>query len=299
MKRVIRVGSRESELALAQARWIISKIKGSYPGLEFEIVGIKTKGDIILDSRLDKVGGKGLFIKEIENALLGNRIDIAVHSMKDMPAEIPDELIISAVSKREDPVDVLITADGKKLEDLKQGAVIGTGSSRREVQLSGVRPDLKFELLRGNVITRIKKLVDNQYDGIILAAAGLRRLGLYDNRVYRFSIDEMIPAVCQGILAVESRKSEDMHCILDSVHDRESELCSTAERAFMIELNGGCTTPMAAHAVIEGGNMKVYGMLASGDKERLVRSCVEGSINEAHELGLRLAAVLISMLHDI
>lgn len=299
MKKIIRVGSRKSDLAMVQTNWVINKIKAKHPELEFEIIGMKTKGDIVLDSRLDKIGGKGLFIKELETALIENRIDFAVHSLKDFPAEIPDELIICAVSDREDPADVLVTNDGTRLEDLRPGAVIGTGSLRREVQLLKIRPDLKFELLRGNVLTRLNKLLIKQYDAIVLAAAGLKRLGLYEKSFQTFNIDEMVPAVGQGVLAIEARKSFDANFILDSVHCYNSELESKAERSFMIRLNGGCTTPIAAHAVIEGENMIVYGMLASNDKEKLVKLSIVGNKHDGTSLGIRLAEILLEEMKKI
>lgn len=296
MKRKIRVGSRESKLALVQSEWVVDEIRKKHPELEFEIVPIKTKGDVLLDTRLDKIGGKGLFIKELEIALLAQSIDIAVHSMKDMPAEIPEGLAISAVSRREDPRDVLVTADGRFFEELVEDAVIGTSSVRREVQLLEKRSDLRFKTLRGNVLTRLNKLLNREYDAIVLAAAGLKRLGLEDRCIQYFDVAEMVPAVGQGILGVETRKNDDISYLLDSVHCEEAAMQLSAERTFMVKLNGGCSVPIAAHAVIEGEKMKVYGLLAPEDKAAVFRATVEGNKHEAAMLGERLADGILEQM---
>mgnify|MGYP005834540529 CR=1 FL=1 len=296
MKRIIKVGSRESKLALAQSNMVIEQIKRKHPEFEFQLIGIKTKGDAILDKRLDKIGGKGLFIKELEQALLSNEIDIAVHSMKDMPAELPEELVIAAVSEREDPRDALVTTDGKLFEELPEGAVVGTSSARREALLLSKRPDLNLKTLRGNVLTRLDKLVNREYDAIVLAAAGLKRLGLEDRAVQFFSEVDIIPAVGQGILAVEARRCDDVQYLIDSVNCPKAQLAVDAERAFMIRLNGGCSIPIAAHAIIEGPKMKVYGMLATEDKSSLYRSVVVGSVSEARQLGEELAQLVLAQM---
>lgn len=298
MKRLIRVGSRESKLAMVQTEWVINGIKKKHPEIEFEIVGIKTSGDIILDRTLDKIGGKGLFIKELENALLNKSIDIAVHSMKDMPAELPDELTIAAVSEREDPRDVLVTSNCATLEQLENGAVVGTSSVRREVQVLSKRPDLQFKTLRGNVLTRLNKLLNKEYDAVILAAAGLKRLGLEQRCVQYFNVNEMIPAVGQGVLAIETRRDDDVEYLMDSVHCEESQLAVDAERTYMIKLNGGCTTPIAAHAVIEGDVMKLYGMLASEDKSFACRAFTQGDKKEAVKLGEKLADMILEQVRN-
>ncbi|NJD01989.1 MAG: hydroxymethylbilane synthase [Ruminiclostridium sp.] len=293
MKKIIRVGSRESRLAMVQTEWVISEIRKKHPELEFEITGIKAKGDMFLDDRLDKIGGKGLFVKELENELLSGAIDFAVHSMKDMPAYIPDKLIIAAVSRREDPRDVLVTADGRKLGDLPEGAIIGTSSIRREVQISEKRPDLKFKNLRGNVLTRIKKLLDGEYDALLLAAAGLKRLGLEERCVEYFDTEDVIPAAGQGILAIEAKRNGKLDFLTDSVHDADSFQVTQAERAFLVGLNGGCSEPIAAHAVISGQHMRIYGMLASEDRSRIFRAETKGSKNDAERLGLQLAELIL------
>jgi hydroxymethylbilane synthase len=295
-KRIVRVGSRKSRLAMAQSKWVIEQVIKKHPDIEFQLVGIQTKGDIILDQRLDKIGGKGLFIKELENAILDGTIDIAVHSMKDMPADIPEGLEIAAVSKREDPRDVLVTGSGVRFNELPVGAVLGTSSARREVQVLLKRPDLRIKTLRGNVNTRLDKLTGNEYDAIMLAAAGLNRLGLGERCVQYFEVDDIIPAVGQGILGVETRKGENVDYLMDTIHSAESAVQIEAERAFLIRLNGGCTIPMAAHAVIEGRRIKVYGMLASDDGKVSVRDIVEGEKDSAAQLGRELADRLVRML---
>lgn len=293
MGKVVRVGTRESKLALVQSEWVISEIKKKYPELEFELVPIKTKGDIILDKRLDKLGGKGLFIKELENALINKTIDMAVHSMKDMPSELPKELIIAAVSKREDPRDVLVTSDGRTLDDLPPNAVIGTSSVRREVQILNKKPGFTIKTLRGNVLTRVSKLTNCEYDALILAKAGLKRLGLEDKCAQCFEIDDMIPAVGQGALAVEARADEDIEYLIKSIHDEETAMCVSSERAYMKKLNGSCSTPIAAHAVITGNTMRIYGMYAEEKSFDVIRESIEGKKNDAVCLGEKLADIIL------
>mgnify|MGYP001208154141 CR=1 FL=1 len=210
MKRLIRVGSRESKLALAQTKCVIESLKNFYPEWEFQIITMKTKGDKFLDADLSKLGGKGLFVKEIEEAILIKDIDMAVHSLKDMPFELPEGLCISAVTRREDPRDVFISPDGTDLKVLKEGAHIGTSSLRRACQLKALRPDVIIFPLRGNIITRIEKMKERGLDGIVLAAAGIKRLGLDKVITKYFSPDEMVPAVGQGALAVETRIDDEM-----------------------------------------------------------------------------------------
>lgn len=294
--KTIKVGSRESALAMAQSKWVITQMHQHFPELVFEIVGIKTKGDIILDKRLDAVGGKGLFIKELEQALIDGKIDMAVHSMKDIPVEIPDSLTISAVSKREDPRDVLITLKRTSFSDLPPGTVIGTSSVRREVQLLEKRPDLHVKTLRGNVLSRINKLYNQEYQALILAAAGLKRLGMEDRCEYYFTTEEMIPAVGQGILAIETRKDDPLiEYLQTSIHSAETALVVAAERAFMIKLNGGCTTPIAAHAIIDYDKMRVSGLLASKTGTEIFRAKVEGNKQDAAFLGEMLAKKILEL----
>lgn len=319
MDKKYRVGTRKSRLAISQTKWVLNEINKKFPYMEFEIVGITTKGDRILDTRLDKIGGKGLFIKEIENALIEEDIDFAVHSLKDMPPDIPQGLEICSVSKREDPRDVILTYDRGCFEELGNGAVIGTSSIRREIQIGDLKKDVVFKTLRGNVNTRLRKLYEKEYNGIVLAAAGLNRLGFSEKsfsdflkseltelniedlelfKVRHFSVEEVIPSVCQGILAIESRKGEDMDFIKESIHCGIACSVSIAERSFMKRLKGGCTTPMAAHGVVCGERLKLCGMLGKEDKSVMVKGVVEGWKNEGKELGERLADQLSDMLRN-
>ena len=293
MKRVIRVGTRKSKLAVAQSNWVINEIKKKFPYMEFELVGINTSGDIILDKRLDKIGGKGLFIKELECALIDGTIDFAVHSMKDMPAFLPEELCIAVISKREDPRDVIVSLEGKTLDELKEGAVVGTSSVRREVQLKELKQGVTIKALRGNVLTRLDKLQNREYDAILLAMAGLKRLDLEEKAVQTFSIDEMIPAVGQGALGIETRKGEDIDYLLESVNDEECALAVKAERAFMLKLDGSCSTPLAAHALIEGNSLVIHGMWAADGNAKVERAYIEGNKSEGEALGQKLAEILL------
>lgn len=293
MDRPIRVGTRQSALAIAQSEIIINQLSKNCSELKFELVGIKTKGDVLLDTRLDLIGGKGLFVNEIESELLKGFIDMAVHSMKDMPSLMPDELEIAAVYKREDPRDVLITMDGTTLDGLKEGSIVGTSSIRREVQLLRLRPDLKVKQLRGNVLIRLDKLSAGEYDAIILAAAGLIRLGLEEKCVQYFSVEEMIPAIGQGILGVQIKKGSILQVLLESIDCPNTRLQLEAERIFMLRLNGGCSTPIAAHAFLEGNTLKLVGMLASSSCTEGFRAFVEGDKHQARILGEKLAEIIL------
>jgi hydroxymethylbilane synthase len=293
MSRIIRIGTRESALAMAQSRLIIDRLSSRFPRLNFELVGMKTKGDVLLDTKLDLIGGKGLFVNEIENALMEDKIHMAVHSMKDMPAVMPEQLTIAAVSEREDPRDVLITADRKGLEELKEGSIVGTSSIRREVQLLSMRPDLRIKQLRGNVLTRLDKLAAGEYDAIILAAAGMKRLGLEEKCVRYFSVQEMIPAIGQGVLGIQVKKGEEMQQLAESINCEEAGLTLEAERRFMFRLNGGCSTPIAAHAEISCENMKIVGMLASESGKDIIKAEIEGHIQQAAFLGEKLADIIL------
>ncbi|HEY9063042.1 MAG TPA: hydroxymethylbilane synthase [Pseudobacteroides sp.] len=289
MRKIVRVGTRKSELAIAQTNWVIDRIKEKFPQLEFELVGIITKGDVILDRSLDKIGGKGLFINELEKALLDNDIDIAVHSMKDMPAELPEKLVIGAIPKREDPRDALVSLEGTDLSRLDKGSVVGTGSIRREVQILGLRPDLKIKPIRGNVPTRISKLKEHQFDAIVLAMAGLKRLGLEGIASYSFSFEEMVPAVGQGALGIEVRKDDELLELIRAINHIDSEICVNAERAFLKRLNGSCSTPLGAYACMSDGGIKIYGMLAENDKTWVRKAVIEGRKEDFEELGTKLA----------
>lgn len=278
MKRRIVVGSRRSKLALAQTRQVTERLgqlaAGAGVPVEFEIREMVTKGDKILDVTLSKVGGKGLFVKEIEQALLSGEIDLAVHSMKDLPAVLPDGLVLGAVPEREDPRDVLIARDGSKLAELPAGSVIGTSSLRRACQIRSVRPDLRVEWIRGNIDTRLGKLENGEFDAILLAAAGLKRLGWQGKISEYLPVDTCLPAVGQGALALECREEDGpLRELLSLLHDPVTGREVAAERAFLARLNGGCEVPIGAHARTEGEGTGETG-LAAGASERSEASIV-------------------------
>lgn len=282
----IRVGSRDSALAVAQALIIINQIKKANPELEIELITMKTTGDMILDKSLDKIGGKGLFVKELDKALIDGRIDIAIHSLKDLPMEINEDLPIVAYSKRESVEDVLILKP--TYEKIIEDGIIGTSSKRREIQLKSLYPNMRFKNIRGNIQTRIKKLCDEDFDATILALAGIKRLKL-ENYIYKiFKTDEIIPAAGQGIIAVQGRKDKD-YLFLDYVNYKTSELCALCERSFVKELNGDCSSPIAAYAEIKNDKLLLRGLYCKEDEEKFVSDKMEGNINEAEKLGRLLA----------
>ncbi len=289
------IGTRGSKLALWQAEWVHARMHELEPGLSISLRRIKTTGDKILDTPLAAIGGKGLFIKEIEDALLRGEIDLAVHSMKDVPTRLPAGLEMLAIPEREDPRDVLISRDGVTLDRLAAGARIGTSSLRRQAQLLHVRPDLSIRILRGNLDTRLRKLEEGEYDGIILAAAGVRRLGWTDRVTEYLSPEVCLPAIGQGALALEGRADDafvrDVAARLDH---RPTRTAVTAERALLERLEGGCQVPIAAHATIAGESLSLSALVAGVDGRRLVRDSIQGSIDEAQGLGVRLAERLLA-----
>lgn len=262
MQSVIRIGSRDSILAVRQAELIRDRISQEHPELDIRIITMKTMGDKILDKSLAAIGGKGLFVKELDRALLDGRIDIAVHSLKDVPMELNPDLPLLAFGKREDPRDVMIYRQG--LSELPENAVIGTSSRRRELQLKKLCPAYTFRGIRGNVQTRMRKLEEEGYDGTLLAAAGLKRLGMEHVIGQYFSVNEIIPAAGQGILAVQGRRGED-YSWLACVDDPESRAAAAAERAFICTVGGGCTSPSAAHAQVSGNEVKLTGLYYNED----------------------------------
>ncbi len=294
MKNQLRIGTRGSQLALWQANWIKETLVRKNPDLDVEIVKIKTTGDKILDVPLAKVGGKGLFVKEIETALLDNSVDLAVHSMKDVPTLLPDGLKIVAISEREDPRDVIISKEGRTLAQLQEGARIGTSSLRRQAQLAGYRPDLVMEPLRGNINTRLKKLRDGQYDAIVLAYAGVKRLGWEGEVTQVLDTDIMLPAIGQGALGIEARGDDPvtLERILFLNHS-ETSLCVRAERAFLHRLEGGCQVPIAAYATTDNGTVTLTGLVAGVDGEKLIRMEVRSDEASAEEAGLELAEQIL------
>jgi len=294
VKKKLKIGTRGSQLALWQANWIKETLVRKNPDLDVEIVKIKTTGDKILDVPLAKVGGKGLFVKEIETALLDNSVDLAVHSMKDVPTLLPDGLKIVAISEREDPRDVIISKEGRTLAQLQEGARIGTSSLRRQAQLAGYRPDLVMEPLRGNINTRLKKLRDGQYDAIVLAYAGVKRLGWEGEVTQVLDTDIMLPAIGQGALGIEARGDDPgtLERILFLNHS-ETSLCVRAERAFLHRLEGGCQVPIAAYATTDNGTVTLTGLVAGVDGEKLIRMEVRSDEASAEEAGLSLAEQIL------
>lgn len=300
----LRLGTRGSNLALWQANHV-AKLINELAGVEVEIVIIKTKGDKILDVALSKIGDKGLFTKEIENQLLEGEIDIAVHSMKDLPSEITPGLIIGAVLERENPQDILIAKKNLTLEQLPPGAVVGTSSLRRIAQIKAFRPDIKTVDIRGNVETRIRKMQELNLDGIILAYAGVKRLEL-DNYITEVIDEEKImPAVGQGAIAVEVRENDNKTMdIINRINHIPTALATTAERAFLRTLEGGCQVPIAAFAKVDNDQLYLQGLVASLDGNEVYKSSIKGEANNAPKLGITLAQELIdqgafSILHDI
>jgi hydroxymethylbilane synthase len=291
----LRIGTRGSQLALYQANWVREKLLQAHPHLTVTLIKIKTTGDKIQDVPLAKIGGKGLFVKEIEEALIDRRIDLAVHSIKDVPTEFPEGLHLSAITKREDPRDVFISKDTTQLKDLPQGAKIGTSSLRRQAQLLHFRGDFEIIPLRGNLDTRLRKLDTKNLDGIVLALAGVRRLGL-ESRVTEILPTEIsLPAIGQGSLGIETRKQDErVEEPIRFLNDPPSSVAVSAERAFLKRLEGGCQVPIAAFGRIVGSTLQIDGLVGTVDGKRLIRHHVEGWPGEAESLGTSLAEVLLS-----
>lgn len=285
------IGSRESRLAAIQSEMVRDYILQNNPDLEVEILTMKTTGDKILNQSLDKIGGKGLFVKELDHALIEKRSDLSVHSLKDVPMELPSELPLIAFSPREDVRDVLVLPEGEKKIDFAKP--IGCSSKRRMMQFRMLYPQAYFQTIRGNVLTRLKKLDAEEYGAIILAAAGLKRLGL-ENRISRyFTTEEMIPAAGQGILAVQGRMGED-YGFLEGYSDEESCVCALAERAFVCELGGNCSTPMAAYAKVEQGKLWLNAMFLDEETGKIHRGSLWGEAEEPETVGIRLAQRFLS-----
>ncbi len=293
--RKVRIGTRGSKLALWQANWVRERLEERYPGIEVELVRIRTSGDRIKDVPLAKIGGKGLFVKEIEEALLDGRVDLAVHSMKDVPTDLPEGLHIAAIAEREDPRDAFISKDGKGLFEMAGGARIGTSSLRRQIQIKRKRPDLAVETLRGNLDTRLRKLRDGSgFDAIIVALAGLKRMGWQEEVTEVLPQDVMIPAIGQGAIGIETREDRgDVMDLIAFLNHHETSLAVRAERAFLKRLEGGCQVPIAAHGTIDGDRLCLVGLVGSIDGSRVLEGRVEGHVQEWERLGVELAEDLL------
>lgn len=282
-------------LALQQSGMIKAVLESLWPGISVELKVIKTTGDKITDVPLAKVGGKGLFVKEIEDALLDGTVDMAVHSMKDVPALLPEGLHIGAVPEREDPRDALILRSGSTIEDLPPGAVIGTSSLRRAAQILKLRPDFEIRTLRGNLDTRLRKLTDGQYDAIILASAGLRRMGWEDRITLLLDPSIFLPAIGQGALGIESRIGDErVRRILEPLNHPETASAVAAERSLLKELEGGCQVPIGGYARVSGDTIELAGLVASIDGRKVFKAKLEGTVGNAVELGKSVAAELLA-----
>lgn len=289
------VGTRGSKLALAQTNWVINKLKENYNDVEFEVKIIKTKGDLIQNVSLDKIGDKGLFVKEIEKQLIDGEIDMAVHSMKDMPSDLPKGLKFASVPKRADARDVLVLKDRySSIDDLPKGAKIATGSKRRKYQLLKQRPDLNIVPIRGNIDTRIRKIVDENLDGVVLAAAGLLRAGLEDKISCYIPENIMIPAPAQGALAIEIRENSiDIEHMIKSLQDIETEIQVQAERGFLDGINGSCHIPIGAYCNVQGDTINLTGLYGDKDGNKLITKTISGKASKAREIGLELAKLIL------
>ncbi|MDP3295758.1 MAG: hydroxymethylbilane synthase [Nevskia sp.] len=291
----IRIATRESPLALWQAEHVKALIERSHSGIVVSLVPMTTLGDQLLDRSLATVGGKGLFVKELETAIFEHRADIAVHSMKDVPAQLPDGLVLAAFLAGEDPRDAFVSNHYASLDELPQGAVVGTASLRRQAQLRQLRSDLAIRELRGNVGTRLRKLDEGQYDAILLAAAGLIRLGLAARIRERFEVGRFVPACAQGVVGIECRADDTAtRALLAPLHDPQSAIRLAAERGLNARLGGACTVPVAGHAVIAGDRLRLTGLVAAPDASACVRDDIEGPTSEAAALGVQLAERLLN-----
>ena len=297
--REIRIATRKSALALWQAEYVKASLEAAHPGLTVSLVPMVSRGDKLLDSPLSKIGGKGLFVKELETALLENEADIAVHSMKDVPMDFPEGLGLYCICEREDPRDAFVSTTYASLEALPQGAVVGTSSLRRQTQLLAIRPDLQIRFLRGNVNTRLAKLDAGEYDAIILAAAGLIRLGFGDRIRSSISVTDSLPAGGQGAVGIECRSADsEIHALLAPLHHRDTALRVTAERALNKHLNGGCQVPIACYAELQGEQLWLRGLVGQPDGGLLLRAEATGSVNDAEALGVGVAEDLLAQGAD-
>ncbi len=294
MRDKIVIGTRKSVLALWQAEYVAARLREAYPHVQVELLPVSTRGDEILDMPLAEIGGKGLFIRELEYLIREGKADMAVHSLKDMPAELPPDFTLAAVTDREDPRDAFVSLKYRSVDELPAGAKVGTSSLRRQSQLLHRRSDLRIESLRGNVQTRLRKLDEGQYDAVILAAAGLKRLGLGDRIGSYLSTAESIPAAGQGVMAVEVRKDDaELREMLAFLHNEKVASCIAAERAFLGRVGGDCKVPAGAFAEVEGERIRVDAFISSEDGQRFYRRSVSGPVPEAEALGASVAGALL------
>jgi hydroxymethylbilane synthase len=289
----LRIATRQSRLALWQAQHVAAKLRDAHAGLAVELVPMTTQGDRVVDRPLAQVGGKGLFIKELEIAIAEGRADVAVHSMKDVPSDMPPGMTLAAMLPRADPHDAFVSLRYGSFSELPEGARVGTSSPRRQCQLKYARPDLQLLMLRGNVETRLRKLED-QYDAIVLAAAGLIRLGLEDRITHRFDPEQFVPAVGQGIIGIECREDDARSIeLVRALNDDLAWQCCETERAFALRLQGSCQSPIAAHAQVSGGNVHLRGVIGSPDGQEIYRGVHSGAVTERQAVGVALADRLL------
>jgi len=295
MRTSLRIGTRASLLAVTQSTWVKNQIEQAHPGTTVELVKISTKGDRILDVPLAKVGGKGLFVKEIEDALLASEVDLAVHSMKDVPTELPEGLHIGIIPQRETARDAFLSVKYDSIETLPVGATVGTSSLRRKSQLAALRPDLQVVDLRGNIDTRLRKLDEGLFDALILAGAGLRRLGLAGRITTLLDPAIMLPAISQGALGIELRRDDaELLAGLQFFHHPATAVTVAAERAFLLRLEGGCQVPIGAHATLDGDTLTLTGLIAAVDGRRILKETIIGPTEQAAALGTALAETLLA-----
>ena len=299
LEKTLKIATRQSPLALWQANYVKDRLQQLYPDLTIELVPMVTKGDVILDSPLAKIGGKGLFVKELENALLNKEADIAVHSMKDVPMQFPEGLGLAVICQREDPRDAFVSHAYRTFAELPQGAVVGTSSLRRQCQLKAMRPDLDIRSLRGNVGTRLSKLDNGDYDAIILASAGLIRLGLADRIASFIDVEQSLPAAGQGAVGIECRTDDmQVHALLAPLADAETTYCVRAERAMNNHLQGGCQVPIGGYAVLQQGQLYLRALVGDIDGSRIIRAEGKSAVENAEILGVQIAEQLLAQGAD-
>ena len=299
LEKTLKIATRQSPLALWQANYVKDRLQQLYPDLTIELVPMVTKGDVILDSPLAKIGGKGLFVKELENALLTKEADIAVHSMKDVPMQFPEGLGLAVICQREDPRDAFVSHSYRTFAELPQGAVVGTSSLRRQCQLKALRPDLDIRSLRGNVGTRLSKLDNGDYDAIILASAGLIRLGLADRIASFIDVEQSLPAAGQGAVGIECRTDDmQVQALLAPLADAETTYCVLAERAMNNHLQGGCQVPIGGYAVLQQGQLYLRALVGNIDGSRIIRAEGKSAVENAEVLGVKIAEQLLAQGAD-